>query len=36
MCISGMEAFTIYGIGRAAKRPRLTKADGMNGSIPTI
>jgi hypothetical protein len=36
MCISGMEAFTIYGIVRAAKRPRLTKADGMNGPILTI
>jgi hypothetical protein len=33
MCISGIEAFTIYGIVRAEKRPRLTKAEGMNGSI---
>jgi hypothetical protein len=34
MCISGIEAFRAYGIVRAAKRVRLTEADGMNGLVP--
>jgi len=33
MCIPGIQAFRIYGIVRAAKRPRLTKAHGMNDLI---